>query len=155
MIDPDYLLWRSHEELTNRHPGAPNQTFLRRAISEFYYALFHELCRQVADQHVGATLRRDTRYALIYRSLDHGRAKDTCKKVAADPKSSAEAAEVAVTFVTLQEARHQADYNPVPRFRVSEAHAHFLDAEAAINALRAGFTDKPLFLSKLLARDRP
>jgi hypothetical protein len=80
--------------------------------------------------------------------------KDMCKKVAADPSSSADAAEIAVTFVTLQEARHQADYNPVPRFRVSEAHAHFLDAEAAIDALRAGFPDKPWFLTRLLARER-
>jgi hypothetical protein len=154
MIDPDFLLWRSHEDLTHRTPGAPNQTFLRRAVSEFYYALFHELCRQVADQHVGATLRRDPRYALIYRSLDHGRAKDTCRKVAADPASSLQAAEIAVTFVALQEARHQADYNPVPRFRVSEVHAHFLNAEAAIDDLRASFPDKPLFLSRLLARER-
>jgi hypothetical protein len=155
MIDPDYLLWRSHEELTQRDRGAPNQTFLRRAVSEFYYALFHELCRQIADQHVGATLRREPRYILIYRSLEHGRAKDACKKIAADAASSPQASDIAVTFVTLQEARHQADYNPAPRFRVSEAHAHFLDAETAIRALRAGFPDKALFLTRLLARERP
>jgi hypothetical protein len=154
MIDPDYLLWRSHEELTDRQPGAPNQTFLRRAVSEFYYALFHEICRQIADQHVGATMRRDARYALVYRSLDHGRAKEVCKKIAADRSASAEAGEIAVAFVSLQEARHQADYNPTPRFRVSEVHARFLDAEAAIDDLRSGFADKPLFLTRLLARER-
>lgn len=154
MIDPDYLLWRSHEELTHRVPGAPNQTFLRRAVSEFYYALFHEICRQIADQHVGATLRRDPRYTLIYRSLDHGRAKDVCKKVASDRAFGAETVEIAIAFVTLQDARHQADYNPAPRFRVSEVHAHFLDAEAAIDELRAGFSDKALLLTRLLARER-
>jgi hypothetical protein len=154
MIDPDYLLWRSHEELTHREPGAPNQTFLRRAISEFYYALFHEICRQVADLHVGATLRKDIRYALVYRSLDHTRAKDVCRRVVADKGASAEVASVAIAFISLQEARHQADYNPVPRFRVSEAHAHFLDAEGAIITLRAGFVDKAPFLTRLLARER-
>jgi hypothetical protein len=154
MIDPDYLLWRSHEELTERPPGAPNQTFLRRETSEFYYAVFHEPCRQIADQHVGATLRRDPRYALIYRSLDHGRAKDACKKIAADAASSAEAAQIAATFVTSQEARHQADYNPTPRFRVSEVRGYFLDAESAIDELRTGFGDKAFFLTRLLARER-
>jgi len=86
--------------------------------------------------------------------LDHGRAKDACKKVAADPRSSAESAQVAATFVTLQEARHQADYNPAPRFRVAEVHGYFLDAEAAIDELRGGFVDKPHFLTRLLARER-
>jgi hypothetical protein len=154
MIDPDYLLWRSHDELTHRERGAPNQTFLRRAISEFYYALFHELCRQIADQHVGASLRRDPRYVLIYRSIEHSRAKNTCKRVAADPSFCAEAAQIAIAFIDLQEARHQADYNPQPRFRASEVHAHFLAAEGSILALRSSFPDKAMFLTLLLSRDR-
>lgn len=154
MIDPDYLLWRSHEELTHREPGAPNQTFLRRAASEFYYALFHELCRQIADQHVGASFRRDPRYVLVYRSLDHGRAKDVCKRVAGDPNASVQSVEVAIAFINLQEARHQADYNPTPRFRVSETHALFLAAEGAIETLRGVFNDKAFFLTRLLVRDR-
>lgn len=154
MIDPDYLLHRSVAELIERERGAPNQTFLRRAVSEFYYALFHELCRQIADQHVGATLRREHRYVLVYRCLEHGRAREICKRIPADPASSAEAARVAIAFVELQEARHQADYNPVPRFRVSETHAHFLAAEGAINTLRTGFTDKASLLTRLLVRER-
>lgn len=155
MINPDYLLWRSHEELTERRRGAPKQTFLRRATSEFYYALFHELCRQIADQHVGASMRTDPRYILIYRSLEHGRAKDTCKRMAAVRASSAAAAQIAIAFIELQEARHQADYNPAPRFRVSEVHANFLAAEGAIITLRGGFSDKAMFLTRLLARERP
>jgi hypothetical protein len=154
MIDPDYLLWAPHEELTHRARGAPNQTFLRRAVSNFYYAVFHEICRQVADQHVGAALRTDPRYPAVYRSIEHGRARQVCERASKSATSSRELVKIATAFVNLQDARHAADYDPSEKFYVSDARLLFLEAEGAIEAIRTEFADKKLFLTRLLVRER-
>lgn len=154
MIDPDWLLWVHHDEITDRERGAPSQMMLRGAASRIYYALFHELCRQIADQHVGATHRRTERYSLIYRSLEHGRAKDVCKRVASDKRWSTYAADIGIVFVTLQEARHKADYDPHAKFLLPDVRGLFLDAEDAVIKLRENFDDKSLFLTRLLVRER-
>lgn len=154
MIDPGWLLRVHYDEITDRERGAPSQMMLRGAVSRIYYALFHELCRQIADQHVGATQRRTERYGLVHRSLEHARAKDVCKRVASDKRWSASAADIGVVFVTLQEARHKADYDPRARFLLSDVRGLFLDAEDAIMKLREHFDDKPLFLTRLMIRER-
>ena len=155
MIDPDYLLWEPHEALTHREPGAPNQTFLRRAVSNFYYALFHELCRDIANQHIGFAHRKQPRYTLLYRALEHGRARQAFEKVSKDAVASIEARTIASAFLVLQQARHTADYDPSERFYVSDVLSLFLEAEAAIGTLRAGFVDKDEILTRLLFKEKP
>jgi len=44
--------------------GAPRQADLRRAISSAYYAVFHAIMAEAADDFVGSTHRHTPRYAL-------------------------------------------------------------------------------------------
>ncbi len=157
MIDSDWLVGEAETWLAAREPGQPRQTKLKRIVSDLYYALFHALCRQVADLHVGATavIRSSKRYALMYRALDHSRIKKVMQDVAKVGDASEEAVLVAATFIALQEARHKADYDPHARFRLSQVKAFASDTRRAISVLGHGFTEKELLLTRLIANSRP
>jgi hypothetical protein len=154
MIDPEFLLKRVGDQLNGREPGAPSRTMLRRAVSDLYYAIFHEICRQIADLHVGVGLRRDDRYALIYRALEHGRAKDVLRRVALDSNASNAARMIADAFMRLQEQRHKADYDPRSELKLSQVRDLLQIASDAIAFLRRDFADKALLLTRLLVRER-
>lgn len=156
MIDSDWLVETVRRSLRELPPGRPHQTMLRRAISNLYYALFHEICRQTADLHVGSSpnARKSDRYALIYRLPDHSRMKTVFKTVQNSASSSLDARRVAAVFIDLQEARHRADYDPRARFRRAEVEFSWVDVELALHSLRRAFADKDIILTRLIARDR-
>jgi len=62
----------------------PHQADLRRAVSAAYYALFHAVAAAAADTLIGTTVshRASPIWSRVYRSLEHGFAKDY------DPKAS-------------------------------------------------------------------
>lgn len=109
MIHDDLLDIASH--LAQLEKGKPRQTSLRRAVSSAYYALFHALAKLCADKLVGLSKPWDV-YTPIYRSLDHGRAKEAFKRISSHRGSGV--AIVGQTFILLQERRHTADYDPSP-----------------------------------------
>ena len=154
MLDPDWLLESARAK---SKPGRPNQTMLKRSISNLYYALFHEFCRQVANLHVGSApaTQRTERYALIYRSLDHGRMKNYFSGTSKSRSVSARVTTLAQIFIDLLDARHKADYDPRAGFSRAELRTMAQRAEWALAALRETFPEKELLLTKLIARDRP
>jgi hypothetical protein len=154
MLDPDWLLESAR---LKPRPGRPNQTMLKRAISNLYYALFHEFCRQVANLHVGSTpaTRRSERYVLIYRSLDHGRMKSHLSAILRNKGAAAPIPTLAQSFIDLQDARHKADYDPRAIFSNAELRLLVQRVEWALTTLREAFPEKELLLTKLIARDRP
>jgi hypothetical protein len=95
-------------------PDDPKQVDLRRAVSAAYYALFHLLTTEAAQNWKHE--RQGNRFA---RMFDHGRMKTCSSKVSsqplpADPAGISIAKDlklVADSFVTLQQARHTADYD--------------------------------------------
>jgi uncharacterized protein (UPF0332 family) len=95
-------------------PDDPKQADLRRAVSAAYYALFHLLTTEAAQNWKHQNQRN--RFARIF---DHGRMKTCSLKVSARPfptdaASIGKATDlklVADSFVTLQQARHTADYD--------------------------------------------
>ncbi len=95
-------------------PNAPNQVDLRRAVSAAYYAVFHLLTMEAA-QNWKHQSQRD-RFARLF---DHGRMKTCSSKVSSrplpvDPTAIPVASDlrlVADSFVKLQQARHTADYD--------------------------------------------
>ncbi len=105
--------------LASLDPRRPKQVNLRRAISSAYYALFHLLTAEASGMYAtDAGL-----LAQIVRTYNHGemkrvsmyfannrlpRALQPASGVYATPP---ELKNVAQTFVDLQEARHDADYN--------------------------------------------
>lgn len=103
--------------------GPPTEVHLRRAVSAAYYALFHLLSSAVADQ-----VSPDSPVGLrgrTQRALDHGQMAGAARSFSKPGKYPANLprdigfsglisprlANVAESFVNLQEARYQADYD--------------------------------------------
>jgi len=95
---------------------------LRRALSTAYYAVFHKLAKDAADLLVGGSSseRSLPAWQQTYRGLQHRRVREMCaaqnsrikRTFAKFPKEIRDFAE---TFVSLQEQRHRADYDPLFR----------------------------------------
>jgi hypothetical protein len=140
-----------------RPKGAPRQVDLRRAVSSAYYSVFHLVAAALADQFVGVTFRPARnpsqimqRYGAAYRAFSHKRLGDLCvdlarqtpprkydphlprTKPSPDRQLSAAFVAFAEAVVQLQEARHDADYNPVKTFRRSDAVTSVAVASLAI-----------------------
>jgi hypothetical protein len=123
--------------------GRPPQVLLRRAVSIAYYALFHAVCAMAADQLVGRNRgnRPQRAWVQVYRNLSHAKAKDRFNKLVEARTGRAlhgfpqQAADVAITFSTLQEERHRADYDPEARFTWRESFDLWLRSHQAMDAL--------------------
>lgn len=112
----------------------PRQAYLRRSISSSYYAVFHSLAQLCADQLVGASKRRKEAWRRTYRALEHGFAKSALiemRKQVADPALE----RFVKAFLTLQQERHDADYDPHRSYSRADALTHARSAEDAVQAL--------------------
>jgi selenocysteine lyase/cysteine desulfurase len=100
---------------------------------------------------------------LFYRSLDHNRTRERCKKLGQNPLPNeeqtffgwpsfpAELRFFASEFVNLQELRHQSDYDPDVKFTNQEAQEAVDAARTAIANLRAAQEESLIpFLSYIL-----
>jgi len=148
------LLKRARMGLHGR--GRIRSVFLRRSVSDAYYALFHALATLCADSLVGPSKHNSEAWRRIYRGIDHGRAKDEFRR--ADVRSMhANMARIAPAFIQLQDARHAADYDPVNTLsRRSEAEAFIGIAETALADLDTLPPDTSVELAAcLLLKRRP
>ena len=157
MLDPHELLRVARALAVG---PSPIDAELRRAISSAYYALFHATLQLAALRFVGAPHGHTAAYALIYRGFVHGRMKDVCKAIDRPilgqrhqtllqrTSVSPEARAFATVFVSLQDLRHKADYDPQIVFERSDAVDACDKAEAAAHSLAA---IEPLELTDLLA----
>jgi hypothetical protein len=166
-LNPDHLFEQAERLVAPPPAGPPRQVDLRRAISSAYYGLFHFCLTAAADEFVGVTQRAASRYALVYRSIDHKTLKDLCT----DAKKSTPPAKYAAyvptggfdanvqafstAVIELQEKRHLADYNPQPRFRSSDARLAIGTAQSAIRRfLAASEEHRKAFLTLLVCPPR-
>ena len=134
MISDDLLAVA--RRLARSQPNKPKQAYLRRAVSTAYYALFHALANLCADELVGRSKSKTDAWRLTYRALQHGYAKDVLKQNAVrqlDPDLE----KFANAFVTLQEVRHEADYDPHRSFSRPEALSLIAQARRGVRALDA------------------
>lgn len=141
--------------LARASPQKPRQSDLKRAVSTAYYALFHALAKEAADLLVGVGQDRpDKAWAHTYRALEHGFAKNACAQVRGlgfPPGLGS----VADAFVTLQQSRHEADYDPDHRIARADALAAIALAEQAFVDLRSSSRrDRRAFAVLLLLRRR-
>ena len=91
----------------------------------------------------------------VYRALEHGQAKQSMKKPAlrAFPLSIQYFSNY---FVTLQEERHRADYDPASTFSRTEALRYVGEAKDAIRQFeRVAKSDKRAFAAFVLFKMRP
>jgi hypothetical protein len=142
-VDPDHLLDQARLMIRARR-----RTDLRRAISNAYYAVFHAILTEVADQIVGKSHRAKSQYSLVYRSIDHKVIRRWCEIVRQNPPPGKfrlhmprngfgeEIKKLAVSFVDLQEKRNLADYDPL--FRVGKSEVLFIvaSAQSSLQSLR-------------------
>jgi hypothetical protein len=103
--------------------GRSPASWLRRSTSASYYAVFHAVALAVAA-HVAPSSAAEDRLRLA-RSVDHGRTAEVCAWLAGTRgdgreqvrpivrrlRANAELVHFARTFIGLQEARHDADYD--------------------------------------------
>lgn len=152
--------------LATREPKRPRQASLRRAISTSYYSLFHLLVRD-ASRFMVAGNNRDQLRQCLGRAFAHHTMKVLAKRFASGncpPKLSpalkgqpipTELKEVAQTFVDLQQARHEADYDTARRFTRAEAVDLVDQCDQAFSNWQAvrGTTSAEVFMVGLLAHD--
>jgi uncharacterized protein (UPF0332 family) len=118
-------------------PDDPKQVDLRRAVSATYYALFHLLTTEAAEN-----WKHQTRRNRFARMFDHGRMKTCSSKVSSrplptDPAGILIATDlklVADSFVTLQQARHTADYDNSKVWSRTQVWDVIVEAEDAMTA---------------------
>ena len=134
--------------------GRPRQMMLRKAVSAAYYAVFHALCTSNANALVG-TLSVTNRLAWLrtYRALDHAPAKNRMEQHRANLTPGIRA--FANAFATLQEQRHEADYDPDANFGRSDVITLIDRAESATRALFASnIAERRSLATLVLLRDR-
>lgn len=115
------------DQLATLDARRPKQANLRRSISSSYYALFHLLTVESSSLYAAEF----NLMARIIRTHNHGDMKKVSTFFANDklPKGIVQAGYVtppdlkivATTFVNLQQARHEADYDLTQTFRRQEA----------------------------------
>ncbi|APW59939.1 hypothetical protein [Paludisphaera borealis] len=128
------------DQLAQLDARRPKQANLRRAVSSAYYALFHLLTSEAS------ALYADERGlgARINRTYSHAEMKKASSEIANDklPKSvigsgystPPDLKVVANAFVTLQQARHDADYDLSLTFRRQQVLAYIALSRQAFEA---------------------
>jgi len=132
-------------QLAHLHQRRPRQVDLRRSISSSYYALFHGLAELASGRLLGSSsaAQKSTACSQVYRDLNHLTAKKACSRPELHGCSQ-ELARFLMAFPTLQELRHQADYDPIVRFKQGEALSAADDAERALTGLQAAPRDEQI-----------
>lgn len=130
-------------------PASPRPELLRRAVSSAYYALFHELIAEAVRQTLGVDASRSADRHAVARFYQHGEMRSVCRWVldraqrrtlpdrvsALLDSPQAALVEVAAALVTLQDARHDADYNHLATVRLDEARSHVTLARTVLAGL--------------------
>ena len=124
---------------------APSDAQLRRSVSTAYYALFHTVLRAGATVFSLPQGSNGSGYAILYRSFDHGRMKRVCDEIAKPALSPSMRRTLrrpaiyhrlrafATAFVSLQQSRHVADYDPHVVLQIDDATEAIDEAERAID----------------------
>ncbi|MEK6233475.1 MAG: hypothetical protein N2C14_02090 [Planctomycetales bacterium] len=152
-------------QMIDRNPGAPIEAELRRAVSTAYYALFHLFIHDGTGCLVATASLRPR----VSRTFEHKHMRAVCREYAA-LQSYAEQyvtsdgllvpgqlVTIADTFVTLNEARLQADYNTSTAVTLAQATANVERAEQAFKDWVAIQADPATetFLAELWCRGIP
>jgi hypothetical protein len=134
------------EHLAQLDPRRPRMANLRRAVSSAYYAIFHLLASEASALYAAEPVLA----ARIIRTLNHADMKKASLMIASNklPKAvqpptgrylaPVDLKAVADTFVKLQQARHEADYDLSRSFRRQEALAFVQSARQASAAVLRG-----------------
>lgn len=146
------------DDLVSTTSRKPRQTNLRRAVSTAYYAMFHCLARCCADTLIGSRSADRSRPAWrqVYRALEHGFAKNSCKNQTIMKKFPKDIEDFANTFVSLQRKRHSADYDPFSQFTKLEVKSDISATRDTIERFQSTpIKDRRAFAAFVLFKSRP
>lgn len=155
MLPRDLL--HTAEKLAGSSARKPRQSDLKRAASSVYYALFHALAKSNADCLIGTVKldRANRAWRQVYRSLDHGFAKNACQSggISQFPQQIQDFADI---FVALQAKRHNADYDPFSRLQKLEVLSDIKAVKQIVDDFqKAGAKDRKAFAVWVLLKQRP
>ncbi|WP_375395680.1 hypothetical protein [uncultured Sphingomonas sp.] len=167
VVDPEHLFEQADRSIAAPPAGPPRQADLRRAVSAACYGLFHFIVTALADEFVGRTKRSDSRYTLVYRSVDHRALKTLCAQTTRPGPTprylpfaptggfGTNIQAFSMAIVELQEKRHNADCDPSMRFGTSDAQLAISTARTALRRFgRASSARRKAFLTLLLCPPR-
>ena len=146
------------ETLMGAQSGNPSQADVRKAISTSYYAAFYALCHNTADCFIGAggDERCERAWRQAFRAVDHGIARRQCQNQQVMAGFPPEIRLFANNFISLQEKRHVADYDPSVTFDIDESQNCLHEAKQAVAALAAASEkDRRDFAAWVALRHRP
>ena len=113
------------------------------------------MARNAADRLIGTGQdRSDAAWLQTYRALEHGAGRNACIQLRrfGFPAGIVLAGDA---FISLQDARHKADYDPHYRINRADALALIIIAEDGMTALRASAKrDRTAFAAHLLFKKR-
>ncbi|MGH7069379.1 MAG: hypothetical protein ACREFO_05130 [Acetobacteraceae bacterium] len=115
------------------------------------------MARECANLLIGGTGpdRSLEAWRQVYRSLEHGSAKDRCRDSNMIRKFPKGIEDFANTFVTMQAKRHDADYAPYVKFDKSSVASDIVLVEQAINDFKSSKTkDRRAFCAYVLLKKR-
>jgi len=138
-----------------RSANKPRQTDLKRAVSTAYYAMFNFLAGECADLFIGTgAARKSSSWIHVHRALEHGVAKNGCGQVRtlAFPLKIVRFADL---FISMQEERHSADYDPSSRYTRTEVIGLIGSVDQAIKEFKSSpRPDRVAFATLVLLRRR-
>jgi hypothetical protein len=148
LLNPEHLFEQADQLVAQTGQRVPRQASLRRAVSTTYYALFHAIVTDIADQLVGIGQRGTRQYALVYRSIEHRELVALCKNIIQEPLPhpyrpyepqggfGPDLLAVAKALIDLQQKRHNADYDPLYHVAASDAALTLQAGRTAFNHWR-------------------
>lgn len=146
------------DDLVSTTSRKPRQTNLRMAVSTAYYAMLHCLARCCADTLIGSRSADRSRPAWrqVYRALEHGLAKKHCNNQTIMRRFPKNIEDFANTFVSLQEKRHLADYDPFSQFTKLGVKSDISATRDAIERFQSTpIKDRRAFAAFVLFKNRP
>lgn len=159
-IDPDGLIQAARHLVDHNPTGRPSNALLRRAVSSAYYALFHAISRQAAQQMLPSGPAA-AQYSLA-RYIGHIHISLPCAWIAqreqkkpparlkpvVDALRSTSIVPIARVFYDLRESREAADYDHLHSdIAKATVVANIDDAERAIKLFRSPSADRTAFLA--------
>lgn len=144
--------------------GRPNQAAVRRAISNAYYAVFNTITQEGVKLLVGNNVLDADMCLYMHRCFDHLGIKDACElilkpsipvkhsplKPLPNGATAVLVKDFASTFVRLQKARHNADYDYSNSATKVVAELSLLDGTSALLNWETLYNSHPHTLKQLV-----
>ena len=147
--------------------GRPDAATLKRCISTAYYAVFSLLIHAASSMLAGNSAGRKELRGYVARAFSHYEMAEACKGFAGGNLSkglkpclqtaiSTNLKDIAATFRSLQQSRHDADYNILQKPKKTDARQAIQDAKRVFQSWDKvkGTDEARIFLLALLVDER-